>query len=167
MRRNQGFEAMTVMRGGSLKGTVVALSERLYDKHHNHTGWMWTGSEPQEFHLTNIGDFDVTDIASLPDGTLFVLERRFRWLEGVKMRVRRIDAADVKPGATLGGDILIEADMQHDIDNMEGLALTPGKAGETLITLISDDNFNHFLQRTVLLQFVLKDAETIKARAEN
>ena len=38
---------------------------------------------------------------------------------------------------------------------MEGLALHTGARGETVLTLISDDNFNHFLQRNILLQFAL------------
>ena len=32
-----------------------------------------------------------------------------------------------------------------------------GAGGETILSLISDDNFNHFLQRTVFLQFTLHD----------
>ena len=164
MRRSQGFEAMTVMRGGPHKAEVVAMSERLYDKSRNHTGWIWTPSGPQDFHLTNIGDFDVTDVASTDDGTLYVLERRFRWLEGVKMRLRRINAADLQPGRTVDGKILIEADLEKEIDNMEGLSVTRNLAGETIFTMISDDNFNHVLQRTVLLQFALNASETAKAR---
>ena len=166
MRRNNGLEAMTVMRGGPHKGDVVAMSERLLNIDHNHTGWIWSGGEPGKFHLTNIGDYDITDIASLDDGTLFVLERRFRWLEGVKMRIRRINAGELKQGATIEGETLIEATMEHEIDNMEGLALHKAGSGETILTLISDDNFNSYLQRTLLLQFVLKDTQTVKARPE-
>ncbi len=157
MRRNQGFEAMTVMKGGPYKGSIVALSERLYDSARNHTGWIQTRGGWETFHLTNIGDFDLTDIASRDDGTFFVLERRFRWLEGVKMRIRRFSWDALKPGQTANGETLIEADMEYQIDNMEGLALSRGAEGATILTLISDDNFNHFLQRTVMLQFVLKD----------
>ena len=166
MRRNNGLEAMTVMRGGPYKGAAIAMSERLLDRARNHTGWIWAGSEPQDFHLTNIGDFDVTDIASQEDGTLFVLERRFRWLEGVKMRLRRVHAADLQPGKTADGEILIEANLENEIDNMEGLALTRSATGETIITMISDDNFNHFLQRTVLLQFAIAETQTVKARPQ-
>jgi hypothetical protein len=166
MRRNQGFEAMTVMKGGPHKGAIVALSERLYDPARNHTGWFQSGSGWETFHLTNIGDFDLTDIASLDDGTMFVLERRFRWLEGVKMRIRRFDAGTLQAGKTSDGETLIEADLEYQIDNMEGLALSQGASGETILTLISDDNFNHFLQRTVLLQFALKDDETAKTRPQ-
>jgi hypothetical protein len=166
MRRNAGFEAMTVMKGGPFKGRIVALSERLYDGNRNHTGWIQTGSGWETFHVTNIDDFDLTDIASRDDGTLFLLERRFRWLEGVKMRIRRFSADALKPGTTAEGETLIEADMEYQIDNMEGLALSRGEAGETILTLISDDNFNHFLQRTVLLQFSLKNNETANTRPQ-
>ena len=38
---------------------------------------------------------------------------------------------------------------------MEGLAVHQDAAGKTVITLISDNNFNSFLQRTLLLQFEL------------
>ena len=47
------------------------------------------------------------------------------------------------------------ADRAYQIDNMEGLAVNRGVAGELVITMISDNNFNRVLQRTVLLQFAL------------
>lgn len=165
VRRNAGLEAMTVMRGGPYKGETVAMAERYYDASRNHTGWIWSKSGAEPFHLTNIGDFDVTDIATLDDGTVFVLERRFRWLEGVKMRIRRLDASELSPGKTVEGEILIEADLEKQIDNMEGLAATRTQSGRVLLTLISDDNFNSYLQRTLLLQFALPAAKTVKARA--
>lgn len=166
MKRNNGFEAMTVMRGGPSKGAVIAISERLLDKAGNHTGWIWVGATPQKFNLVNTGEFEVTDIAGLEDGTLFVLERRFRWLEGIQMRLRRIMPDEVQPGALLRGETLLEADYEYEIDNMEGLGLSRGRPGETIITLISDNNFNNFLQRTVLLQFSLTEPQTAKARPQ-
>ncbi len=51
-------------------------------------------------HLKNIDDYDLTDLASLDDGTLFVLERRFRWTDGVKMRLRRLTPDELQPGQT-------------------------------------------------------------------
>lgn len=105
--------------------------------------------------MRRIGDFDLTDVAALGDGTLVILERSFAWTSGLKMRMRLIRADGVRPGAVLDGPVLIEADLGYDIDNMEGLAVhTSG--GETILTLISDDNFSNFLQRTILLQFALK-----------
>jgi hypothetical protein len=167
MHANQGLEALTVMKGGPYKGAPIAFSERLYDLSRNHTGWLWTKNGPQTIHLKNVGDFDVTDISSLEDGTLFILERRFRWLEGVKMRLLRVRPDALGPDSTLVGETLIEADMNDNIDNMEGLAVTRLKSGDILITTISDDNFNHVLQRTLLLQFLLKESEQAKARLPN
>jgi hypothetical protein len=46
--------------------------------------------------------------------------------------------------------------MRYQIDNMEGLSIHVDSAGDTVLTLISDDNFS-ILQRTVLLQFKLVD----------
>ena len=158
MRSNAGFEAVCVLRGGAMAGSIVAFAEELHDGRRNHTGWIWpggVGGEPQRLGLVNIGDFAVTDLASLADGSLIVLERRFRWLEGVQMRLRLVKSATVRPGALLDGEVLLHADMAYQIDNMEGLALHRGARGETILTLISDDNFNHLLQRTLLLQFAL------------
>ena len=166
MGANDGLEGMTVMRGGPYKGSLVAFSERLYDQQRNHTGWLWTRKGPVTLHLKNIGDFDITDLSSLDDGTLFVLERRFRWTEGVKVRLRRIAPGDVKPGRTIEGETLMEADLASQIDNMEGLSVTRLPDGEVLVTMISDDNYNHILQRTLLLQFTVDDNGQAKARPQ-
>jgi hypothetical protein len=167
MNRNQGLEAMTVMKGGPFKGDIIALSERFYDPERHHTGWLRTGTDVPSWrtiHMANKGDFDLTDLSSLDDGTLFVLERRFRWLEGVKMRLVRVAPKDVTTDRTIDGETLIEADVKDNIDNMEGLAVTPAKSGGLLVTMISDDNFNPLLQRTLLLQFLIPAQSQATAR---
>lgn len=166
MRGNQGFEALTVLKGGPFKGRPIAMAERYYDSARNHTGWIWTDRGPKSLHLRNIGDFDITDVASLDDGTVFILERRFRWLEGVKMRVRRIEADALRPGAVIEGEVLIEAGLEDEIDNMEGLDVTRRPSGDILITMISDDNYNPLLQRNLLLQFALSKSGAEKTRPE-
>ena len=45
----------------------------------------------------------------------------------------------------------------YTIDNMEGIAVSREPDGETRLTLISDDNFRRDIQRTLLLQFSLRD----------
>ncbi len=42
------------------------------------------------------------------------------------------------------------------LDNMEGVAARQSERGETLIYLISDDNFR-LLQRTLLMVFALEE----------
>ncbi len=160
MSSNKGLEAVAVLRGGPLRGAVIAFAEEFHDAARNHTGWIWpagTGGEAQRLGLTNIADFAITDAASLPDGSLIVLERKFRWLEGVRMRLRHVRAADIRAGALLDGEVLIEADMTSEIDNMEALALSRNARGQTVLTIMSDDNFNTMLQRNLLLQFTLME----------
>ena len=155
MRRNGGLEAMTVMKGGPFKGAVVAFSERMKDANKNHIGWILMGDASRALSLKDIDGFDVVDVASLEDGGLIVLERRFRWTEGVRIRLRKVTAAELVKPATATGEVLLRAGLMSEIDNMEGLALSRDAKGTLILTLISDDNFNRFLQRTLLLQFAL------------
>ncbi len=133
----------------------------------NHTGWIWVNGKAQEFHLSNAGDYDITDAAALPDGSLLVLERRFRWSEGVKTRLRLIRRHELRPGALIDGETLLDATMNQEIDNMEGLAVHTGAGGEIIVTMISDDNFNQALQRTLLLQFALDGVDLAASRANH
>lgn len=155
VRSLNGIEAVATLRGGPYKGSIVAFSEELLPGKTKLSGWIWTGGSPRPFNITDLRGFDITDAAALPDGSVIILERRFRWIEGVKMRLRLLPAAALKPGATLDGEVLLEADLNQEIDNMEGLAVHASASGETILTLISDDNFNPLLQRTLLMQFAL------------
>jgi hypothetical protein len=160
MPSNQGIEALAILKAGPYKGSVVAFAERFTRGSGYHTGWIWVGGEAQRFQLQDINGFNITDAAALPDGALLVLERYFRWTEGVKMRLRHIPAGEIAPGARITGRTLIEADASYEIDNMEGLAVHRGAGGETVLSMISDDNFSHLLQRTVFLQLTLHDMES-------
>lgn len=163
---NRGLEAVTMLRDGPYNGSVVAIAERLLDDSGNHTGWIWVKGKPQAFHLANGDGYDITDAAALPNGGLLVLERRFRLPEGVKTRLRLIRTGELVPGALVRGERLLDATMNQEIDNMEGLAVHTGADGTIIITLISDDNFNRSLQRTVLLQFALDPVDLASAGAQ-
>jgi hypothetical protein len=165
MNSNQGLEALAVIRAGKLKGTLLAFSERLVGKGGALQGWLIGGPRPGQIALKRIGGFDITDAASLPDGGIILLERRFRFSEGVKMRIRRIRAKEIRRGALIAGETLFEAADIYNIDNMEGVAAHRSAAGETIITLISDDNFSAF-QRTLLMQFALPDERAGRAGAK-
>lgn len=153
--RINGFETVAVLRGGALAGSVVALAEQA-GKGGVTPGWIWIDGKPKRFAIGGAAGFEVTDAKGLADGSLVLLERRFRWTEGVKLRVSLVPSGSLKPDAVVSREVLLAADMDQEIDNMEGLAVHSGARGETILTLISDDNFNKFLQRTVLLQFALK-----------
>ncbi len=154
---NQGLETLVFVprdSGLPLAGTLIAISERGLDAQKNIVGFLIGGPTPGPFSVRRTNDFDITDAALLPNGDMLILERFFSPERGVAMRIRRIAASEIKPGALLDGPVLILADMGYQIDNMEGIAVHRTARGETMITLISDDNFN-VLQRNILLQFRL------------
>ncbi len=164
--RMDGIEALAVLSGGARKGAIVAFAENPLRGEKVHRGWIWVAGMPRGFTVPGIDGFSITDAASLADGSVLVVERRFRWFEGLRARLRLLAADGIKPGGTATGEILLEANNANaEIDNLEALAVSTGEDGEAVITLMSDDNFNRFLQRTVLLQFTLKD-EPAEATAE-
>jgi hypothetical protein len=154
---NQGIEALVhVPKGLPLAGTLVAISERGLDGDGNIRGFLIGGPAPGTFAVRRHNDFDITDATLTPAGDLLVLERHFSFARGVGMRVRRLTLNEIRPGALVDGAVLIEAGNGHEIDNMEGLSAHRNAAGETILTIVSDDNFSR-LQRTLLLRFALID----------
>ena len=154
---NKGLECLEhVPAGLPLAHTLIAISERGLDEAGNIKGFLVGHSGPAEFAVKRIGDFDVSDCAVTPTGDLLILERSFSRLRGVGMRIRRVSLASIRPGATIDGPALIEADMNYQIDNMEGLSVHRESSGALVLTLISDDNFS-IIQRTLLLQFTLEE----------
>jgi hypothetical protein len=154
---NKGLESLVfVPKGLALDGTLIAISERGLDKAGNIIGFLIGGPSPGTLAVKRSASYDISDAALLPGGDLLILERKFSWTSGLSIRMRRIALGDVKPGALLDGTMLLEADLGYEIDNMEGLSVHRGPGGETVLTLISDDNFS-ILQRTLLLQFTLAE----------
>jgi hypothetical protein len=74
--------------------------------------------------------------------------------KGFAVRLRRLAGANLQPGLTVDGRVVVEAGIGHEIDNMEGLAVSTDETGETILTLASDDN-GIVLQRTLILRFAL------------
>lgn len=156
MASNRGLEGVTVLRGGPLGGSLVAFAERKLSRRGDHTGALVKGGKSHALYLTRDGTFDITDLAALKDGGLLVLERSFiKASLKLDIRLRLIPAKQIKPGARLKGEVLFEAGAHYVIDNFEAMSVSETEAGETIITLMSDDNFN-FFQSTLLARFALK-----------
>jgi hypothetical protein len=108
------------------------------------------------FAVKRDAPFNITDADFLPNGDLLLLERRFNIATGIGMRIRKIKGADIKVGALVDGEVLLDAGSGFQIDNMEGMSVTKDEAGQVYVTLISDDNHS-FLQRNLLLEFKLTE----------
>jgi hypothetical protein len=152
---NKGLEALVVVpKGLPLAGTLIAISERGLDRNGNVIGFLVGGPAPGQFAVARSNNFDISDAVLLPSGELLVLERKFSWLAGVAIRIRRIALKSLAPGAVVDGPSIFEADLGHEVDNMEGIDAHLTPEGDTVLTMVSDDNFS-LLQRTLLLQFAL------------
>jgi hypothetical protein len=152
---NKGLEALVMVpKGQPLAGTLIALSERGLDPQGNLIAFLVGGPTPGQFAVRRTGDFDISDAVLLPSGDLLILERKFSWLAGLGIRIRRIPLAQVAPGKIVDGPSIFDADLGREIDNMEGIDAHVTPEGDTVLTMVSDDNFS-MLQRTILLQFTL------------
>lgn len=156
---NRSLECLTASPMGSPHaGKLIVVSERSLDSAGNHRSFLIKpnsgGDQIERFSVLRSDDFDITDCTILPPGDLLLLERRFLPARGPAMRIRRIPLDLIKSDALVEGKALIEADLSYQIDNMEGIAVHRNAQGETIITLVSDDNFS-FIQRNLLLQFAL------------
>jgi len=154
-RYNRSLECLAAPPQGSpLAGELIVVTERSLDAGGNLRSFLLDGDRVTRFSVKRTDDFDVSDCAILPPGDLLLLERRFSLMRGVAMRIRRLPLASLRADALVDGRPIIEADLGYQIDNMEGIAVHRTASGETIITLVSDDNFS-IIQRSLLLQFAV------------
>jgi len=151
---NGGVEALVVLPDRR----TVLISEEMSERPGTVVGWIVDGAAAwRKFHYqTRDADHRPTSLAVLPDGDLVLLERAFDRARGVRVAVKRVKTADLQPDAIVRGEELAWLHNPLAVDNLEGIATGRGPRGETLLWLLSDNNFNPlYLQRTILLHFEL------------
>ncbi|MDR6658488.1 hypothetical protein J2W51_001030 [Tardiphaga robiniae] len=156
---NGSLEALVMVRRDRFKtsplaGMLLAISERGLDSAGNIAAWIIGGKAPANFSVRRTKNYDISDAALLPSGDLLLLERKFSLFGDTGVRIRRIPLASIVPDAVIDGPTIFDADLGYEIDNFEGLDVHVTPEGDTVLTLISDDNFS-MLQRTLLMQFTL------------
>ncbi|MEO9874539.1 MAG: esterase-like activity of phytase family protein [Anderseniella sp.] len=155
-QRNGELEALGRFSEGPLKGWLIAISERNHAKDDSLRGWLWRKGKTREFHIPRHEDYLVTGLAILPGGReIITVERSFKPPVLVGMTLRRFSIEDLQSPNTGAGIHVFSGKLtSYQIDNMEGIAAHQDDRG-TVITLISDDNFNRSVQSTVMFQFRL------------
>jgi hypothetical protein len=152
---NGGVETLLALPDGR----IVAISEEYSVKPGFNVGWIGTPGAGghyswEHFDYATIPDFSPTAIRRLPDGSFATIERAYDPVRGVRCRVMHFPASQLVPGGSVKAEELARLASPYAVDNLEGLSATRGAHGETLLWLISDDNFNP-LQRNILLLFEL------------
>jgi hypothetical protein len=154
LRSNKGLESVAYGPPNSpLAGRIVTIAERPSGNGPDIPAWI---AGIGQFSIVRRDDFDVSSARFLPNGDLMLLERRYVPAWSLGIRLRRIKGDTITVGARVDGEILLDAGMSSQIDNMEGLAVGTDESGRTILTLVSDDNFS-LLQRTLFLQFALAE----------
>ncbi len=153
-RRNKGMEAVALLPDGRL----LTFAEDLRTIDDDIIGWIGRPDAGDWRHLTlpGLGDFLPTGAAVLPGGDLLLLVRNYSRETGNLIRLLLFEAASLTPGARLRPVELARIEPPATIDNMESVAVGTGPGGETLVYLLSDNNYNDD-QRTLLMQFELLD----------
>ena len=152
-RTNETLEAVCIAPAASpIAGSTLLLTEGIIDDDGQHSAYLLGVNDRGPLGYRSGDGTNPTDCAFLPNGDLLVLERGISLL-AFKMRLVRVPAADVRPGAHMRGEVLLETS-GGDIDNMEALAVHTAPDGSTRITIVSDNNFNDW-ERNLLLEFSL------------
>jgi hypothetical protein len=150
---HRGAEAITPHRGNEL----LILSEGLEARPGIAAGWIGSGRDWRAVGLCRSGIYLPVGLATRDDdGAVFLLERRFTTLGGIGSRISIIDPRDIGPGKIFEGRELGQIIPPLIADNFEGISVRRDRNGDTLIYVVSDDNFND-LQRTYLLMFALAE----------
>jgi hypothetical protein len=155
LRTNEALESVCIAPPASpIAGSTLLLTEEALDEDGNHRGWLLGQNDKGPIGYKSSPIVNPTDCAFLPNGDLLVLERGVAML-AFTMALRRVPAAEVRPGNLMVGETLLEAS-GGAIDNMESLAVHTAPNGELRVLIGSDNNFNDW-QRSLLLEFALAD----------
>lgn len=155
LKHNGGMECiLKTPDKGPLKGALMFVAERSYNKQGNFIAGVQSGPMKGSFYVERKPPFDVTDGVFLEDGSFLLLERSFGLMHGFGMRIRKFSENDIKPGATIKGETLLQANFSYQIDNMEGIDAYKAADGSTHLILVSDDNHS-LLERNLMLEFKL------------
>jgi len=151
LSNNRGIEALVTLADDS----ILALAEGR-DGDDVTPAFLWRGGAWAPLRYQRFGNYRPSGAARLPNGDLLILERRYTLLQGVGIRLVRLPAAAVIAGALLQPVEVARLLPPLTLDNMEAIDVVQNERGETLVYLLSDDNFS-IIQRTLLLMFAFEE----------
>lgn len=148
---NNGIEAMARLADGRL----LLIAENGKDGGEGISpAWVGRPGQWERLSYRREGLFFPTGATLLPDGAVLLVERRFTLMGGVSMRLTRVEAGDIRPGAALSGKELALLEPPLTVDNFESVVVRPRADGRWVAYVLSDDNFNP-LQATLLMAILL------------
>jgi len=147
---NGGIEALTRLCDGRL----LAISEKGGANGGGVKGWIGSAAGWSPVRYRTTAGLRPTGAATLPDCDVVFVERSFNIVAGLDIRITRVSARALDAENVLEPEELAHLSFPLTIDNFEGIAARRDAAGDTLIYIVSDDNFSA-AQRTLLFMFAL------------
>lgn len=149
---NGGIEALTRLCDGSL----LAVAERSRTVRGHVDAWLRSGSGWDRLTYPVSDGLRPTAATTLPDCDILIVERSFSFIAGLGIRVVRLPADAIRRDAVLAPREVARMTNSVIIDNFEGISSRRNELGETLVYIVSDDNFSP-LQRSLLVMYRLDD----------
>jgi hypothetical protein len=148
---NGGLEGLTPLADGE----ILAAIEYPQGDGEPRLLWRFDGSGWHPVRLEATPDYGLTSLTH-HGGYIYALERYWRPSDGNRIRIIRFPEAALVSNAIIEPELLGELGAENTVDNFEGIAVLE-REGETLIVIMSDDNYNTSGgQRTLLLAFALR-----------
>lgn len=154
-KSNKGIESLTILPGNKM----LLVTEDISAGPGQTAGWIVDQNNSGKLSTISyqtFGSYRPTDMTTLPNGNIFVLERSYNPLSGAAARIALISSNMVQPGKMIVPRELAIIKRPLTVDNFEGIAHRIDQQGHIEIYILSDDNYNS-RQRTLLMKFRLEE----------
>ena len=122
--QNGELESIGYFGTGVLANNYLAVAESNFDAQGSTKAWVWNGKHSIAFSIRQLENYEITDLAILPDGDALILQRSYSLTTLPGMAIGRLSARDIGAGKTVALETLLEVKIPfYAIDNMEGLAV--------------------------------------------
>ena len=135
-------------------GRLVVVAEESIGRANFVAGWLQSDTGWLPFRYRTKDVLLPTGATTLPNCDLVFVERSFSVVAGLDIRLSRVRVNALRENAIVEPEELAHLTGSLTMDNFEGISARRGINGETLIYLVSDDNFSS-IQRTLLFMFEL------------
>ena len=149
--KNSGLEALVALQN---KGLLVFVQDQV--DRPNGKAFLWREDRWSQLTYERQEKFRPKGATRLPGGDILVLESARLDSKELVTRLVRVAASDIRPRAHLRSIELARLEPPLSVHNFEGIASREGSNGETLIYLLSDNDFDED-HRTLLVMFELED----------
>lgn len=151
---NQGVESLARLADGRF----VAIAERKPNRRTRHAVLFSgdptrTDTRTARFLFVPPERYDPSDAATLPNGDLLILTRRFRFPFDFSAKLVRVSRESIRAGAQETGRVIATLRAPLVAENCEGLAITRER-GRTIVWIVTDNDAMPW-RPTYLLKFAL------------